>query len=134
MLNAQESLFLPICLLVAGAALTHTDPINAQSDFTTAGEVLRGCEAPLGSTDNLICNGYIRGIMRRDDLARWLHPETAYACELPKGVTYGQLIAVVVKHIKARPESWHIEGAGVALTAIKEAFCKSENAEGEPKK
>ncbi|WP_407924960.1 Rap1a/Tai family immunity protein [Croceibacterium salegens] len=103
---------------MAVAQSTHTEP-----SFATAGDVLRTCRAESGSVNALICNGYIRGILRRDDLARWMNPTSAYVCEMPEGVTIGQILAVAVKYIDERPENWHFEGTSVALHGIKYAFC-----------
>ncbi|NBB26279.1 hypothetical protein GVM20_14195 [Porphyrobacter sp. SLTP] len=115
-------------VLFAGVLSIQGEPLKAGVSFATAGDVLQSCDVDEAHVNRLICNGYIRGILGRDRLAGWADPELAYVCELPQGVSIGQLIAVVIKHIKARPEIWHVEGTGVALTAIKDAFCNQSEA------
>jgi len=97
-------------------------PTVSDMSLSTAGNVLAICEADeMGY--QLLCGGYIQGLLDRDTIARLMTPGEEYVCELPRGVTNNQIRAVVVARIKARPEIWDVQGASVALNALKEAFC-----------
>ena len=115
-----------VSCMITGAVLalaTISQPAPAEP-FATNKDVLDTCSAPKSSEQYTLCLGYIQGLLQRDELLRWTHPNLAYTCELPKGVGLDQIRAVIVKHLKDRPEGWHWTGAGTALYAIKRAFCE----------
>lgn len=111
--------------LIAILGLIASAPAYGQrsfSDLSTGNGILRVCEEQDGSNYAWYCLGFIEGLIRADDLQRSMGSTTAYLCDMPN-VTLGQKIEVVVKHLKAHPETRHYEGASLALYAIKAAFC-----------
>lgn len=110
---------------LAALAFTFSQPAAADEplSFQTGNDVLRTCSAERGSFVSGLCFGFIEGALRRDDLARWMDPKSAYACELP-GVEKGQIFEVVITYLKNHPEKRHMYGASLVLVSVQEAFCK----------
>src|SRR5689334_12168091 len=105
--------------------LALTMPASAQETSVqrSANEMLSGCKGFLD--DNMTgvsmfnrgrCVGFVAGLVYRvggEDFC------------LPKGVTTGQAVAVVVKYIEARPERMHESFGALALEALTAAWpCK----------
>lgn len=109
-------------LAIAASIVVSTPAAAEDGRFTTSQDVLDTCTSG-SSANQMMCFGYIEGLARRDELARWMAPATAYLCELPAGVTKGQMQAIVVRYIREHPETWHFDGASQALMALKKAFC-----------
>lgn len=56
-----------------------------------------------------------------------MHPGQQYLCDLSNGIqgaTYEQLRDIVVTWLRNHPETRHLVGASIALTALQQAFCK----------
>lgn len=71
-----------------------------------------------------LCMGFVKGLMRRDQVANIINPGSGYLCELPAGLSHLQMAEVIVTRIKAQPEKWHFDGGTSALIALRDGFCK----------
>jgi Rap1a immunity proteins len=85
--------------------------------FTSGNQLLAMCSAPQGSEPLSRCLAYVAGVS--DSVA-----ELDYVCGTP-AITVGQSVDVVVKYLRAHPETRHLSGASQAAHALEQAFpCK----------
>jgi hypothetical protein len=98
-------------------------PARAE-DQGSANFMLPGCKGYLSQNMSTyvdairigLCSGFINGL---------LYGVGGKEICQPKGATYGQAVAVVVKYIEARPERMHEEFGWLALEALTAAWpCK----------
>lgn len=89
--------------------------------FVTGSELLTSCTEPSGSVRRAMCSGYMAGVAGGYTLrGAWENiPEDI--C-MPDGVTIGQLVRVVTKHLEEHPEKLHFGAASLATNAYLEAF------------
>ena len=89
-------------------ATSITGPVYALD-----GNWLKGaCNAPYGSQDNGVCDGYITGI----------HEMSTTPLCLPPSVTNIQLMDVVTRYLNGHPERLDNKSRILVQDAIKEAF------------
>ena len=115
-------------LLGAALALTASTASLAQ-EHMTANDVLPGCVSSsrdLRETDAAAagyCAGTVSALMT---LVMSRSLSDVWGCiDIPRGVTVGQGMRVVVRYIEARPQMMHERFVFLALSALRDAWpCK----------
>lgn len=102
---------------------------HAQPDPFSANQVMKGCRAFVAKTDSDvflggICVGTISTLATTINTLEKTAKGFTGIC-LPKAVTIGQEVRVVVAYIDARPNRLHEDFADLALEALRNALpCK----------
>lgn len=109
-------------ITLASFAMAPQSAFAEVGQMATGNDVLDTCSSSIAANQSM-CFGYIEGLVRRDDLARWMAPASAYLCDFP-GVTRGQTYDVIIRYLRDHPETRHHDGASLSLTAMRLAFCK----------
>jgi hypothetical protein len=108
--------------LAVAILLALTMPASAE-DLNSANYYLPGCKGwldrekkvpgPVEALKEGLCAGFIEGLTYIGTFC------------VPSGVTSGQVVAVVVKYIEARPERMHEQFGKLAIEALRAAWpCK----------
>jgi hypothetical protein len=75
------------------------------------------------------CLGFVQGITNTNLLYQHLNMKTLF-CLPENGISNGQAVRIVVKHLRDHPEVLHHEAAMLAISAFREAFpCKEAKPE-----
>jgi hypothetical protein len=98
-------------IIITLLAAAFTGPVKALD-----GNWLKGaCNAPYGTQDNGVCDGYITGI----------HEMSTTRLCLPPDVTNTQLMDVVTRYLNGHPERLNKKSRILVQDAIKQAYsCK----------
>jgi hypothetical protein len=107
---------------IIGTTLAALAVTAASADERSANFLMPGCRAAAGlvavTTANVevtgICTGVVWGVA--DMLSR--SSSCPVCINVPEGVTYEQMVRVVIKYIEARPESMHKPFPGLAAQAL----------------
>lgn len=108
--------------IIAAAVLAGLSLSTPAQAYNTGNELYSDCQEPDASVRKSVCLGFIIGVANRDRLERWMESGQAYTCEMA-GVTAGQMLDVVVRHLRVNPETRHQDAAGLVGVALQRAFC-----------
>ena len=106
-----------------------TKPVDAQSkDINSANYVVPACKSFLArevaTTDNAFEQGRCAGMLRGLRYLAGDTPNNLRSC-IPKGVTIGQLVRLVLAYVERRPQRMHEDFLDLALEAFHDAWpCK----------
>jgi hypothetical protein len=111
-------LYILSMVVALGASIVRT--ATAQSDASSANSIAPGCRAFLARdvSSNLMAEGYCLGMV---EAYLTMPPGTGGWC-LPKGVTIGQGIRVVVSFIDRNPARTHEKFQNLVLEALHDAW------------
>lgn len=113
----MKSIRIAIFLLAAGLSIL-SNHAKAQ-DVHSANHLLRTC-TPADDIGYLACVRYISGYARGFGHANVLSA-SPLAC-MPAGIENGQIVEVVLKYIRSKPEKWHNNADAFIFLALVDAF------------
>lgn len=113
-----------LILLFMSPAITHAS--SASDMISACNNIFDGYEGELIDAEGAAkCSGFIQGYQAAITQAANLYPNQKQVVCLPKGISIEQLARVIVNSLKEQPELLHIDGATMAVDAIRTVFpCK----------
>ena len=106
-----------ISMLVVTAGLLSVN--SAYSDYYSGNKLLEYCNPNSSNRD--ICTGYVAGTRGALDTWKIWENIDSGIC-VPKAVSLGQSIKVVVKYLEANPDKLHLSASSNVLNAFADAF------------
>ena len=114
--------------LLGLSLLLGATPVRSEGwSVRTVNDLKAACEIETVESQAL-CMGYLQGAIARDSISRWIAKadgteDRSFLCEMPSGVTLGQLRDIFLNEARSNPEKGHYKASGVALYAFKQAIC-----------
>ena len=99
---------------------------SAFADYYSGNKLLEYCNPDSSKRD--ICTGYVAGTRGAIDTWKTWENIDSGIC-VPKEVSLGQSIKVVVKYLEANPDKLHLSASSHVLNAFAEAFPCEEKTE-----
>ncbi len=97
------------------AAVVLAIPCNVEAFFENGNQLLARCQDNDSFFSKGVCNGYVVGVFE----AMTVH---GYKCDLPKGVTNGQLVDIAIEYLRKNPKMRHHESVYLVSSALIDAF------------
>jgi Rap1a immunity proteins len=116
-----------ICIVIVVALALAVTSASAADDDQSANFIMPGCKAaiaydPPSQAKPAMLAGLCLGLVIGMRFALDKRMDSKFCADVPKGVTNGQLVRVVVRYIEMRPQEMHGPFMGLTVLALMDAW------------